>query len=100
MFLFEVLLTASLLLGFGALLNLAAFYSVSIGFFNLLPIPPLDGGRLFLYAAEILRRRPLSERVQEYGFRFGIALIVTLVICATYNDLLPHVTSLFRHGAS
>lgn len=87
-------------LGFAALLNLAAFYSVSIGFFNLLPIPPLDGGRLFLYMAEILRRRPLSERVQEYGFRFGIAVIVTLLLCATYNDVLPHVLSLFRHVTS
>ncbi len=83
-------------MGFAALLNLAAFYSVSIGFFNLLPIPPLDGGRMFLYLAEMLRGRPLNARVQEYGFRFGLALVLTLLICATYNDVSPMAVRLFH----
>jgi regulator of sigma E protease len=74
-------------MGFPALLNLAAFFSVSIGFFNLLPIPPLDGGRLMFCLIEALQGRPVSERVQEYGFRIGIAAVAMLMICATFNDL-------------
>lgn len=74
-------------LGFAALLNLAAFLSVSIGFFNLLPIPPLDGGRLLFYGIEALRGRPVSERVQGYGFRIGIAVVAALMLCATFNDI-------------
>lgn len=87
-------------MGLAALLNLAAFYSVSIGFFNLLPIPPLDGGRLFLYLAEMVRGRPLNERVQEYGFRFGIALVVTLLLCATWNDVSPLAARLIQFATS
>ncbi len=74
-------------MGFSALLSLAAFFSVSIGFFNLLPIPPLDGGRLMFCCIEALQGRPVSDRVQEFGFRIGIAVVVTLMLCATYNDL-------------
>lgn len=80
-------------LGFGALLNLTAVLSVSIGLLNLLPIPMLDGGHLMFYAAEALRGKPLSERAQEYGFRIGIAIVLFLMVFATWNDVL-HLTSL------
>ena len=74
-------------MGFGALLNLAAFLSVSIGFFNLLPIPPLDGGRLVFCCIEAVRGRPVSEKVQEFGFKLGLAVVAALMLCATYNDI-------------
>jgi regulator of sigma E protease len=67
--------------------------SVSIGLLNLFPIPLLDGGHLLYYAIEALRGRPLSERAQEFGFRVGIALVLTLMLFATWNDIL-HLTSL------
>jgi regulator of sigma E protease len=80
-------------LGFEVLLNLTAVLSVSIGLLNLFPIPLLDGGHLLYYAIEALRGRPLSEKAQEFGFRIGIALVLTLMLFATWNDIL-HLTSL------
>ncbi len=80
-------------LGFEVLLNLTAVLSVSIGLLNLFPIPLLDGGHLLYYAIEALRGRPLSEKAQEFGFRIGIALVLTLMLFATWNDIL-HLSSL------
>lgn len=73
--------------GIGALLNLAALLSISIGLLNLLPIPMLDGGHLLFYAFEAIRGKPLSERVQEVGFRIGLALVMMLMVFAFWNDL-------------
>jgi regulator of sigma E protease len=64
--------------------------SVSIGFLNLFPIPMLDGGHLLYYAIEWLRGRPLSDRAQEIGFRIGLAVVLTLLGFATYNDVFIH----------
>lgn len=69
------------------LLQLAAFVSVSIGFMNLLPIPVLDGGHLLFYAYEAVARRPLASRVQAAGYRVGLALLLGLMLFATWNDL-------------
>ena len=74
--------------GFVALIHLAAVLSISIGLLNLFPIPLLDGGHLLFYAIEAVRGRPLSDRAMEYGFRFGLAVVLLLMIFATYNDLL------------
>ncbi|WP_062010916.1 RIP metalloprotease RseP [Aureimonas sp. AU4] len=74
-------------LGFAPLLNLAALLSISIGLLNLLPIPMLDGGHLMFYAAEAVRGRPLSARVQDVGFRIGLALVMLLMVFAFWNDL-------------
>ena len=74
-------------LGVGALINLAAVLSVSIGLLNLFPIPMLDGGHLVFYAIEALRGRPLSMRAQEMGFRVGMAIVLMLMVFATWNDI-------------
>jgi regulator of sigma E protease len=74
-------------LGFLALLNLAAVLSVSIGLANLFPIPLLDGGHLLYYGCEAVLGRPLGERAQELGFRFGVILIVGLVLASAFHDL-------------
>lgn len=75
-------------IGLAALIHLAAVLSVSIGLLNLFPVPLLDGGHLLYYAVEAVRGRPLSERAQEMGFRVGLALVLMLMIFATYNDIL------------
>jgi regulator of sigma E protease len=79
--------------GFGALIHLTAVLSVSIGLLNLFPIPLLDGGHLLFYGIEAARGRPLSERAQEVGFRIGLAIVVMLMIFATFNDILHLATS-------
>jgi len=79
--------------GFVALLHLTAVLSVSIGLLNLFPIPLLDGGHLLFYAIEAARGKPLSERAQEVGFRIGLAIVVMLMIFATFNDILHLATS-------
>ena len=73
---------------FVALMHLAAVLSVSIGLLNLFPIPLLDGGHLLFYAIEATRGRPLSERAQEVGFRIGFAIVIMLMIFATFNDIV------------
>jgi regulator of sigma E protease len=78
---------------FAALLHLTAVLSVSIGLLNLFPVPLLDGGHLVFYAIEALRGKPLSERAQEYGFRVGLALVLMLMLFATWNDIM-HLTAL------
>ena len=79
--------------GFTALLHLTAVLSVSIGLLNLFPIPLLDGGHLLFYLVEAVRGRPLSERAQEVGFRIGLAIVLMLMIFATFNDILHLATS-------
>jgi regulator of sigma E protease len=73
--------------GIPGLVYLTAVLSVSIGLFNLFPVPMLDGGHLLFYLIEALRGRPLSPRVQDIGFRIGFALVIMLFIFVTFNDL-------------
>ncbi len=75
-------------IGFAALISMTAMLSVSIGLLNLFPVPMLDGGHLLYYAVEAVRGRPLGEQAQEYGFRIGLALVMMLMIFATWNDLV------------
>jgi len=69
------------------LLTLIATISVGIGFINLLPVPVLDGGHLLFYAYEAVARRPLAAKVQAAGYRVGLALVLGLMLFATWNDL-------------
>jgi regulator of sigma E protease len=73
--------------GVAGLVYLAAVLSVSIGLFNLFPVPMLDGGHLFFYLIEAVRGRPLSPRIQDLGFRIGFALVIMLFIFVTFNDI-------------
>jgi len=70
------------------LMAFMAILSINLGLINLFPIPLLDGGHLLFYAFEGLRGRPLGQRAQEYGFRVGMVLVFSLMIFATWNDLV------------
>jgi regulator of sigma E protease len=74
-------------LGLAALVSFMAILSVNLALINLFPIPVLDGGHLMFYAAEAIRGRPLPAKAQEIGFRAGFALLITLFVFATWNDL-------------
>ena len=75
-------------MGIAVLLNVAAVLSISIGVINLFPVPMLDGGHLLFFAIEAIRGRPLSERVQEIGFRIGFVAVIALMIFAFRNDII------------
>jgi len=72
---------------FHTVLWLIAMLSANLGLVNLLPIPMLDGGHLMFYVAEALRGRPLAQKVQEWGFRLGTAMLVALMAFTLLNDV-------------
>ncbi|MDP2805455.1 MAG: RIP metalloprotease RseP [Gallionellaceae bacterium] len=74
-------------IGFGAYISFLALISISLGVLNLLPIPLLDGGHLLYYAVELLKGSPVSDRLWEVGQNVGIALLVTMMAFALYNDI-------------
>ena len=65
-----------------------ALLSVNLGLINLFPIPLLDGGHVVIYIIEILIRREINERAKNYVFKAGFVLLITLMIFATYNDIV------------
>jgi regulator of sigma E protease len=71
-----------------ALVLFMAMISINLGLINLFPVPLLDGGHLLYYIAEKLRGRPLHEKIQEFGMRIGMALILCLMVFSTWNDLV------------
>jgi len=75
--------------GFLALLQLAAFFSISIGLFNLFPIPPLDGGHLAFYLVEGVTGRSVPLRIQEVIFRAGLVIILLFMVFAILNNYIP-----------
>jgi regulator of sigma E protease len=62
--------------------------SVNLGLINLFPVPMLDGGHLMFFMLEAIRGRPLTEKIQEYGLRIGLALVLALMVFVTINDVV------------
>ncbi len=65
-----------------------AMISINLGVLNLLPLPILDGGHFLYYVIEAIKGKPLSEKSQQLGFQFGFAIVLTLMIFTTYNDIM------------
>jgi len=74
--------------GFSSLIFIAALLSINLGLLNFLPIPLLDGGHLLFYAYEVVFRRPPHPRVLDFGLKIGLVLVLSLMLFATYNDLV------------
>jgi len=66
---------------------LAASISIALGVANLMPLPVLDGGHLLYYGYEAVVGRPLSQEKQEFGFKIGFAVLLTLFVVLTINDI-------------
>lgn len=73
--------------GWQPYIEFLALVSVSLGVMNLLPIPVLDGGHLVYYTAEWIRGKPLNKHIQDIGLRLGVAVLLTLMILAFFNDI-------------
>ncbi len=73
--------------GFETFIGFLALLSISLAVINLMPIPMLDGGHLVYYLFEAIFRKPVPERVQEWGLKVGLFLIVSIMVLAFYNDL-------------
>ncbi|TMP46737.1 zinc metallopeptidase RseP [Pseudoalteromonas citrea] len=73
--------------GIVAFLSFLALISVNLGVFNLLPLPVLDGGHLMYYLIELIRKKPVSEKTQELGFKVGALLLIALTCFALLNDV-------------
>lgn len=82
-------------LGFPAWVTFTAVLSINLGLINLFPVPMLDGGHLVFYLAEATRGRRLSARAEEWGLRIGLAMVLTLFVFATWNDLVS--LEIFKH---
>ena len=74
--------------GFMSFINLIILLSISIGLINLFPIPMLDGGHLVLYIVEIVIGKPINKNVQEKIYKIGFAIIISLAVFLTYNDII------------
>ncbi|MGF1476930.1 MAG: RIP metalloprotease RseP [Geminicoccaceae bacterium] len=74
--------------GVSSMVWLTVVLSINLGLINLFPIPMLDGGHLVMYGIEATRGKPLTERSQEIAFRFGLAMILGLMVFVTWNDLV------------
>ncbi len=74
--------------GLKSFVGFLALLSVFLGVFNLLPIPVLDGGHLLYLSVEVIKGKPVSEKVQILATQFGLVLVIGLSILAMYNDIM------------
>jgi len=68
-------------------IRFVAMFSIMLGVMNLLPVPVLDGGHLMYYLIEVIKGSPVSDRIQIMGYKVGLALVMSLMVVATYNDI-------------
>ena len=70
------------------ILNLAGILSISLAFFNILPFPALDGGRLGFILVELFTRKKVNPKFEGYAHAIGMAILLTLIIVVTFHDLI------------
>jgi regulator of sigma E protease len=85
-------------MGIVQLFNFLAVLSISLAVLNLLPIPILDGGHIMFYTFEAVRRKPMSLKAQLIAQKAGLAILVALMVFATYNDVTRFADSIKNMG--
>ena len=68
-------------------IRFVAILSIMLGVMNLLPVPVLDGGHLMYYLIEVIKGSPVSDQIQMVGYKVGFAMLMGLMVVATYNDV-------------
>ena len=79
-------------IGIEALLFFIALIAINIGIMNLLPLPALDGGRIFFLLIELIRGKPIKPEHEGYVHFAGIVLLLVLMVFVTYNDIVKLIT--------
>lgn len=79
-------------LGYEALLFLVSIIAINIGIMNLLPLPALDGGRIFFLLIELIRGKPIKPEHEGYVHFAGIVLLLAFMVFVTYNDIIKLIT--------
>lgn len=74
--------------GLSGFIYFMALISVNLGLINLFPIPVLDGGNLVIYLIEMVTRRELKPKVKDYIFKFGLVVLLIIMLLATWNDIV------------
>jgi len=74
--------------GLDNFIRFVAILSIMLGVMNLMPIPVLDGGHIVFILIEVLKGSPVSERIQLAGYKAGFAMLISLMVFATFNDLM------------
>ena len=78
--------------GIGSLMYLSAVLAMNLGVFNLLPVPALDGGRLFFQLIELVRGKPIPPKYEGMIHFAGIVLLMALMVAVTYKDVIKLIT--------
>ena len=74
------------------MLLILAIITVNLGVFNLLPLPALDGGRIFFMIIELFRGKPINQKVEGIIHSVGVALLMLLMVIVAYNDIVRLIT--------
>ena len=69
------------------MLNMVIFLSANLGVMNLLPIPALDGGRLFIMLIEVITRKRVPEKIEGYIHMAGFTVLMALMVLILFNDI-------------
>ena len=78
--------------GISSLMYISAVLAMNLGVFNLLPLPALDGGRLFFQLIELITRKPVPPKFEGMVHFAGIVLLMALMVAVTYKDIIELIT--------
>ena len=82
----------SMKIGVGAMMYMVMILTLNLGIMNLLPLPALDGGRIFFLIVEFIRRKPVKPELEGYVHAAGMIILMLFMVIVTYNDIVRLIT--------